>query len=100
VRIPPVNPDDWRELLELSGVVVIYVRHFATRNRILHRARTCRLRELESIQPRRSEAYVTIAFYNCFMIREIKVIKSIMGHFVSLPAKKQRDATRISSVYQ
>jgi stage V sporulation protein G len=36
---------------------------------------------------------VNIVFDNCFMIREIKVIKSAMGLFVSFPAKKQRDGT-------
>jgi stage V sporulation protein G len=38
-------------------------------------------------------AYATIVFDNCLMIREIKVIKSTMGLFVSFPAKKQRDGT-------
>lgn len=38
-------------------------------------------------------AYVTIAFDNWLMIRQIKVIRSTTGHFVSMPAKKQRDGT-------
>jgi stage V sporulation protein G len=39
-------------------------------------------------------AYVTITFDNCFMIREIKVIKGSTGYFVSMPSRKQRDGTR------
>ena len=38
-------------------------------------------------------AYVNIVFDNCFMIREIRVIKSTTGLFVSFPAKKQRDGS-------
>ena len=38
-------------------------------------------------------AYVNIVFDNCFMGREIRVIKSPTGLFVSMPAKKQRDGT-------
>ena len=38
-------------------------------------------------------AYVTIVFDNGFMIREIKVIKSRTGYFVSMPSRKQRDGT-------
>jgi SpoVG len=100
VRIPPVNPDDWRELLELSGVVVIYVRHFRHAQQDFTSGPNMQVTGVRIYPTEEVRAYLTIAFYNCFMIREIKVIKSIMGHFVSLPAKKQRDATRISSVYQ
>ena len=44
-------------------------------------------------------AYVTITFDNCFMIREIKVIKSTTGHFVSMPSRKQRDGTHRQIAY-
>jgi stage V sporulation protein G len=38
-------------------------------------------------------AYVNIVFANCFMIREIRVIRGPPGLFVSMPAKKQIDGT-------
>jgi stage V sporulation protein G len=45
------------------------------------------------------KAYVTITFDNCFMIREIKVIKSTTGLFVSMPSRKQRDGTHWDIAY-
>jgi stage V sporulation protein G len=44
-------------------------------------------------------AYVTIVFDNCFLIREIRVIKSTTGYFVSMPAKKQPDGTHWDIAY-
>ena len=44
-------------------------------------------------------AYVTIVFDNCFLIREIRVIKSTTGYFVSMPAKKQPDGTHLDIAY-
>ena len=44
-------------------------------------------------------AYVTITFDNCFMIREIKVIKGTKGYFISMPSRKQRDGTRQAIAY-
>ena len=44
-------------------------------------------------------AYVTITFDDCFMIREIKVIKGTTGYFVSMPSRKQRDGTRQAIAY-
>jgi stage V sporulation protein G len=38
-------------------------------------------------------AYVNIVFDNCFMIREIRVIESPNGLFLSFPTKKLRDGT-------
>jgi len=38
-------------------------------------------------------AYVNIVLDNCFMVREIRVIRGPTGLFVSMPAKKQRDGT-------
>lgn len=38
-------------------------------------------------------AYATIVFDNCFMVREIRVIKGPRGLFVSFPAGKQRGGT-------
>lgn len=45
------------------------------------------------------KAYATIVFDNCMMIREIKVIKSTMGLFVSFPAKKQWDGSHRQLAY-
>jgi stage V sporulation protein G len=39
------------------------------------------------------KAHVTITFDNCIEIREIKVIKSSTGLFVSMPARKQKDGS-------
>ena len=44
-------------------------------------------------------AYVTIVFDNCFMIRQIRVIKGTTGYFVSMPAKKQPDGTHWDIAY-
>jgi stage V sporulation protein G len=44
-------------------------------------------------------AHVTITFDNCFMIREIKIIKGTTGHFVSMPNRKQRDGTHRHIAY-
>ena len=44
-------------------------------------------------------AHVTITFDDCFMIREIKVIKGTTGYFVSMPSRKQRDGTREAIAY-
>jgi stage V sporulation protein G len=38
-------------------------------------------------------AYVTITFDNCFVIRDLKVIKGTTGYFVSMPSKKRKDGT-------
>ena len=40
------------------------------------------------------KAYVNIVFDNCFIVRDVKVIKGTRGLFVSMPTKKQRDGTR------
>jgi stage V sporulation protein G len=44
-------------------------------------------------------AYVNIVFDNCFMIREIRVIKGATGLFGSMPAKKQTDGTHRQLAY-
>ena len=38
-------------------------------------------------------AYVTIVFDNCFIVREIRVIRGATGLFVSFPGKKQSDGS-------
>ncbi len=38
-------------------------------------------------------AYVTITIDNCFVIRDLKVIRGTSGFFVSMPSKKRKDGT-------
>lgn len=39
----------------------------------------------------RLKAYVTITLDNCFVIRDLKVIKGNTGLFVAMPSKKRKD---------
>jgi stage V sporulation protein G len=39
------------------------------------------------------KAYATISLDNCFLVRNIKVIKGLTGVFISFPSKKQSDGT-------
>lgn len=39
------------------------------------------------------KAYVTITFDDCFVVRDLKVIRGTSGLFVSMPSKKRRDGT-------
>lgn len=39
------------------------------------------------------KAYVTITFDNCFVVRDIKIIKGQEGFFVSMPSRKRKDGT-------
>lgn len=39
------------------------------------------------------KAYVTITFDNCFVVRDIKIIKGLEGLFVSMPSRKRKDGT-------
>lgn len=39
------------------------------------------------------KAYVTIKLDDCFVVRDMKVIKGISGYFVAMPAKKMKDGT-------
>ncbi len=36
-------------------------------------------------------AYVTLTFDNCFVVRDLKVIKAAKGYFVAMPSKKRKD---------
>jgi stage V sporulation protein G len=38
-------------------------------------------------------AYVTITLDNCFVIRDLKIIRGTTGYFVSMPSKKRKDGT-------
>jgi stage V sporulation protein G len=37
--------------------------------------------------------YATITFDNCFLIRDLKIIRGTTGLFVSMPSKKRKDGT-------
>ncbi len=39
------------------------------------------------------KAYVTIKLDDCFIVRDMKVIKGTKGYFVAMPAKKMKDGT-------
>ena len=39
------------------------------------------------------KAYATICFDDCFLVRDIRVIKGPTGLFISFPARKQSDGT-------
>jgi stage V sporulation protein G len=45
------------------------------------------------------KADVMITFDNCFMISEIRIIKSRAGLFVSMPSRKQSDGTDWDMAY-
>jgi len=38
-------------------------------------------------------AYVTITIDNCFVVRDLKIIRGTAGLFVSMPSKKRKDGT-------
>ena len=39
------------------------------------------------------KAYVTITIDNCFVIRDLKVIRGHNGLFVAMPSKRRKDGT-------
>jgi len=39
------------------------------------------------------KAYVIITIDDCFVVRDLKVIRGTSGYFVSMPSKKRRDGT-------
>jgi stage V sporulation protein G len=45
------------------------------------------------------KADVTITFDNCFMISEIRIIKSRAGLFVAMPSREQSDGTDWDMAY-
>ncbi len=38
-------------------------------------------------------AYVTITFDQCFVVRDLKIIRGNSGLFVSMPSKRRKDGT-------
>jgi stage V sporulation protein G len=41
----------------------------------------------------RLKAFVTITFDNCFIVRDLKIIRGNKGLFVAMPSKKKKDGT-------
>jgi len=39
------------------------------------------------------KAYITLKIDNCFIVRDVKVIKGTNGYFVAMPAKRMKDGT-------
>lgn len=39
------------------------------------------------------KAYATMVFDNCFIVRDLKVIKSDKGFFVSMPSRRKKDGS-------
>ena len=39
------------------------------------------------------KAYVTIKLDDCFVVRDMKIIKGTTGFFIAMPAKKMKDGT-------
>ena len=39
------------------------------------------------------KAYATMVFDNCFIVRDMKVIKSDKGLFVSMPSRRKKDGS-------
>ena len=39
------------------------------------------------------KAYATMVFDNCFIIRDLKIIKSEKGFFVSMPSRRKKDGS-------
>lgn len=43
------------------------------------------------VNEERLKAYVTITIENCFVVRDLKIIKGNDGLFVAMPSKKRKD---------
>jgi stage V sporulation protein G len=39
------------------------------------------------------KGYATITFDDCFLVRDLKIIRGTTGLFVSMPSKKRKDGT-------
>ncbi|HAA55456.1 MAG TPA: septation protein SpoVG [Myxococcales bacterium] len=45
------------------------------------------------VQEEKLKAYVTITFDDCFIVRDLKIIRGKSGMFVAMPSKKTKDGT-------
>jgi stage V sporulation protein G len=41
----------------------------------------------------RLKGYATMVFDGCFIVRDMKIIKSDNGYFVSMPSRRKKDGT-------
>ena len=41
----------------------------------------------------RLKGYATMVFDGCFIVRDMKIIKSDMGYFVSMPSRRKKDGS-------
>ena len=39
------------------------------------------------------KAYATMVFDNCFIVRDLKIIQSDKGYFVSMPSRRKKDGS-------
>lgn len=39
------------------------------------------------------KAYATMVFDNCFIVRDLKIIESTKGMFVSMPSRRKKDGS-------
>lgn len=47
---------------------------------------------LKEGQDKKLKAYATLTFDNCFVVRNVKVIKGTKGLFIAMPSRKMREA--------
>jgi len=45
------------------------------------------------VQEEKLKAYVTVTFDDCFIIRDLKIIRGKSGMFVAMPSKKTKDGS-------
>ena len=45
------------------------------------------------VEEEKLKAYVTITFDDCFIVRDLKIIRGKTGMFVAMPSKKTRDGS-------
>ncbi|HPM78864.1 MAG TPA: septation regulator SpoVG [bacterium] len=45
------------------------------------------------VEEEKLKAFVTVTFDNCFIVRDMKVIRGNKGLFVAMPSKKKKDGT-------
>ena len=51
------------------------------------------------VDEERLKGYVTITLDNCFVISEIKIIRSKKGYLVQMPQRKRKDGTYVDIAY-
>jgi hypothetical protein len=95
---PELALPDRRVDAEIRKRELLYTEFIAECSKLAIDALTMQITEITGITVHPTNdglvrAYVNIVLDNCFMVREIRVIRGPTGLFVSMPAKKQRDGT-------